>query len=153
MCCTSARRARELLQAAVAIGIGLGSLAAGYLSSGKVEYGLIPLGSVGMTVFGMFAFGAESFVSRRCSHCWRHWASSAGFFAVPVNALIQHRPDEKDKGGVIAAANLLSFVGIGAAAGIYYVFQHYHPSELRPTFFWRLADDRRGDGLCFVSAA
>ena len=39
---------------------------------------------------------------------------SAGFFAVPVNALIQHRPDEKDKGGVIAAANLLSFVGIGA---------------------------------------
>ncbi len=50
---------------------------------------------------------------------------SAGFFAVPVNALIQHRPDEKDKGGVIAAANLLSFVGIGGAAGIYYVFQHY----------------------------
>jgi hypothetical protein len=30
---------------------------------------------------------------------------------VPVNALIQHRPAEKDKGGIIAAANLLSFVG------------------------------------------
>ena len=50
---------------------------------------------------------------------------SAGFFAVPVNALIKHRPDEKDKGGVIAAANLLSFVGIGGAAGVYYFFQHY----------------------------
>src|SRR5579884_3642327 len=37
-----------ILQAAVAVGIGLGSLAAGYLSSGKVEYGLIPLGSIGM---------------------------------------------------------------------------------------------------------
>jgi acyl-[acyl-carrier-protein]-phospholipid O-acyltransferase/long-chain-fatty-acid--[acyl-carrier-protein] ligase len=40
-----------ILQAGV--GIGLGSLAAGYLSGGKVEYGLIPLGSVGMTVFGV----------------------------------------------------------------------------------------------------
>ena len=40
------------LQAAIAIGIGLGSVAAGYLSGGKIEYGLIPLGAVGMTVFG-----------------------------------------------------------------------------------------------------
>jgi acyl-[acyl-carrier-protein]-phospholipid O-acyltransferase / long-chain-fatty-acid--[acyl-carrier-protein] ligase len=38
--------------------------------------------------------------------------------------LIQHRPDEKEKGAVIAAANLLSFVGIGAASLVYYVFQH-----------------------------
>src|SRR5712664_4538940 len=38
------------LQAAIAIGIGLGSFAAGYLSAGKIEYGLIPLGSMGMTV-------------------------------------------------------------------------------------------------------
>src|SRR5437667_1590693 len=26
---------------------------------------------------------------------------AAGFFAVPVNALIQHRPDERGKGGII----------------------------------------------------
>ena len=36
----------------MAIGIGVGSLAAGYLSGNKIEYGLIPLGSIGMTVFG-----------------------------------------------------------------------------------------------------
>jgi acyl-[acyl-carrier-protein]-phospholipid O-acyltransferase/long-chain-fatty-acid--[acyl-carrier-protein] ligase len=113
-----------ILQAAVAIGIGFGSLAAGYLSSGKVEYGLIPLGSVGMTVLGiLISAGNLSF-----THVLMLLSAlgfSAGFFAVPVNALIQHRPDEKDKGGVIAAANLLSFVGIGGAAGVYYVFQHY----------------------------
>ena len=40
------------LQAAVGIGIGVGSLAAGYLSRGKIEYGLIPMGALGMTVFG-----------------------------------------------------------------------------------------------------
>jgi acyl-[acyl-carrier-protein]-phospholipid O-acyltransferase/long-chain-fatty-acid--[acyl-carrier-protein] ligase len=113
-----------ILQAGVAIGIGLGSLTAGYLSGGKVEYGLIPLGSVGMTVFGILLSG-QSLSFPYVLMLLAALGFSAGFFAVPVNALIQHRPDEKDKGGVIAAANLLSFVGIGAAAGIYYAFQHY----------------------------
>jgi acyl-[acyl-carrier-protein]-phospholipid O-acyltransferase/long-chain-fatty-acid--[acyl-carrier-protein] ligase len=113
-----------ILQAAVAIGIGLGSLAAGYLSSGKVEYGLIPLGSVGMTVFGVL-LSAPNLSFAHVLMLLAALGFSAGFFAVPVNALIQHRPDEKDKGGVIAAANLLSFVGIGGAAGVYYCFQHY----------------------------
>ena len=102
-----------ILQAAVAIGIGLGSLTAGYLSGGKVEYGLIPLGSVGMTVFGIL-LSAHSLSFAHVLALLTALGFSAGFFAVPVNALIQHRPDEKDKGGVIAAANLLSFVGIGA---------------------------------------
>src|SRR5271169_4112074 len=113
-----------ILQAAVAIGIGLGSLAAGYLSSGKVEYGLIPLGSVGMTVFGVL-LSTQNLSFAHVLMLLAALGFSAGFFAVPVNALIQHRPDEKDKGGVIAAANLLSFVGIGGAAGVYYVLQHY----------------------------
>src|SRR5271155_772585 len=45
-----------------------------------------------------------------------------GFFAVPLGALIQHRPRPEQKGGVIAAANLFSFIGIFAASGAYYVF-------------------------------
>jgi acyl-[acyl-carrier-protein]-phospholipid O-acyltransferase/long-chain-fatty-acid--[acyl-carrier-protein] ligase len=36
----------------------------------------------------------------------------AGFFVVPVNALIQNRPRPEVKGRVIAASNLLSFGGI-----------------------------------------
>jgi acyl-[acyl-carrier-protein]-phospholipid O-acyltransferase/long-chain-fatty-acid--[acyl-carrier-protein] ligase len=83
-----------ILQAAVAIGIGLGSLAAGYLSSGKVEYGLIPLGSVGMTVL----LSAPNLSFAHVLMLLAALGLSAGFFAVPVNALIQHRPDEKDKG-------------------------------------------------------
>lgn len=113
-----------ILQAAVAIGIGLGSLAAGYLSGGKVEYGLIPLGSVGMTVFGIL-LSQHGLTFNHVLGLLAALGFSAGFFAVPVNALIQHRPDERDKGGVIAAANLLSWVGIGAASGVYYAFQHY----------------------------
>ncbi|ABF43052.1 AMP-dependent synthetase and ligase [Candidatus Koribacter versatilis Ellin345] len=113
-----------ILQAAVAIGIGVGSLTAGYLSSGKIEYGLIPMGSVGMTVFGVL-LSRPGLSFNHVLGLLVALGFFAGFFAVPVNALIQHRPDDKDKGGVIAAANLLSFVGIGAATGVYYVFQHY----------------------------
>ena len=39
------------MQVALAIGIGVGSFAAGYLSGGKIEYGLVPLGALGLTVF------------------------------------------------------------------------------------------------------
>jgi acyl-[acyl-carrier-protein]-phospholipid O-acyltransferase/long-chain-fatty-acid--[acyl-carrier-protein] ligase len=135
------------LQASVAIGIGLGSVAAGYLSGGKIEYGLIPLGAVGMTVFGaMLYFRAPAeFLATSLQGLAGHtsvpgagrvlsliaiWARLrifdlgllgffGGLFAVPLNALIQHRPQPEQRGGVIAAANLVSFIGIALASGVY----------------------------------
>jgi hypothetical protein len=56
-----------------------------------------------------------------------------GFYAVPLNALIQHRPAPGLKGGVIAAANLLSFIGVFFAAGIYFLFAsvaHLHAGQI-----------------------
>lgn len=109
------------LNTALSIGIGLGSLAAGYLSAGKIEYGLIPLGSIGMTVIGV-ALGISHGSFATIASLLAALGFFAGFFAVPVNALIQHRPNADEKGGIIAAANLLSFVGIALSAGAYYVF-------------------------------
>ena len=113
-----------LLSAAMAIGIGIGSLTAGYVSGNKIEYGLIPLGSIGMTVTGLFLGGLHHGIlgSAVLLAILGFWA---GFWAVPVNALIQHRPKEEDKGGIIAATNLLSFVGITLSSGVYYVFTKY----------------------------
>lgn len=123
------------LQAAIAVGIGVGSFAAGYLSAGKIEYGLIPLGSLGMTLLGMFlALHGLSF--EKVLLLLAGLGFFGGFFVVPINALIQHRPDEDKKGGVIAAANLLSFVGIGAASGAYYLLAtigHFRPGAI---FVW-----------------
>ncbi len=111
----------SLLQAAVGIGIGLGSFAAGYLSGGKIEYGLIPIGAIGMTVFGALLYSPGHTLSSAAWHLGL-LGFFGGFFAVPLNALIQHRPRSEDKGGVIAAANLLSFVGVFLAAGAYNLF-------------------------------
>jgi acyl-[acyl-carrier-protein]-phospholipid O-acyltransferase/long-chain-fatty-acid--[acyl-carrier-protein] ligase len=138
------------LQAAVGIGIGLGSLAAGYLSRGRIEMGLIPIGALGMTIFGAllyFSRPAEALAGWLSAVAFHHGSSMAakagtlivsavrlripdlsllgffgGFFAVPLNAMIQHRPRPEKKGGVIAVANLLSFVGVFLAAGAYYLF-------------------------------
>jgi acyl-[acyl-carrier-protein]-phospholipid O-acyltransferase/long-chain-fatty-acid--[acyl-carrier-protein] ligase len=112
------------LNATLAVGIGIGSMVAGLVSGNKIEYGLIPLGSIGMTVTGLLLGGSHHGLlgSALLLGALGFWA---GFFAVPVNALIQHRPREEDKGGIIAAANLLSFVGIALSAGVYYVFTAY----------------------------
>ena len=116
------------LQAALAIGIGVGSYAAGYLSGGKIEYGLIPLGSMGITA--------------ACALLARHGLSYnsvaielgflgffAGFFVVPINALMQHRPRKEDKAGILAAQNLLYSGGAFLAAGVYYLLQTYWPRD------------------------
>ncbi len=120
------------LQAAVGIGIGMGSLAAGYLSFGTIENGFVPLGALGMSVFGFL-------VSRSGIGIWQVRIDLAllglfgGFCAVPLNALIQHRPAPEQKGGVIAASGLLSFVGIFLAAGVYFAlasFAHLNAAQI-----------------------
>ncbi|HXC49180.1 MAG TPA: acyl-[ACP]--phospholipid O-acyltransferase [Candidatus Sulfotelmatobacter sp.] len=125
----------SFLQAALAIGIGFGSLAAGYLSGGKIEYGLIPLGAAGITIFGFLlalpnlAFGAVLTLLAGLGFF-------SGFFIVPISALLQHRPEEQQRGGVLAAANLLSFVGMLAASLVYYVAERFLHFGSLAFFFW-----------------
>ena len=73
-------RHTSYLQAAIAIGIGLGSVAAGYLSGGKIEYGLIPLGAVGMTVFGALLYFPATFARDNRASA----SGAAGIFRRPV---------------------------------------------------------------------
>lgn len=112
------------LNAMLAVGIGIGSMAAGWVSENKIEYGLIPLGSIGMTCTGL-ALGITPHGMAGSAALLGMLGFWAGFFAVPVNALIQHKPADDDKGGIIAAANLLSFVGIAISSGVYFVFTAY----------------------------
>lgn len=112
------------LNAMLAVGIGLGSMAAGWISDNKIEYGLIPLRSIGMTCTG-FALGITPHGMVGSAILLGMLGFWAGFFAVPVNALIQHEPEEENKGGIIAAANLLSFVGIAISSVVYLIFTKY----------------------------
>ncbi len=121
------------LQIALSVGIGVGSFAAGYLSGGKIEYGLIPLGALGMTVFSglLYAFGRTM---RSSEILLALLGFFGGFFAVPLNALIQHRPRPEHKGGVLALANFLSFVGVLIAGVTYPLYSQVFHQTARGIF-------------------
>ena len=120
-----------LLSAALALGIGLGSVAAGYLSGGKIEYGLVPLGAVGLSLC-CASLGVPGLSVGDALFRLALMGFAGGFFIVPVSALLQHRPDKDKKGEVLAAANLLSFVGAFLASGAHYLLtQVAHCSPLQ----------------------
>ena len=118
-----------LLGTFLALGIGVGSLAAGRLSGDHIELGLVPLGSVLMGLcLALVTWSAPS-----------HWrvvvaftllGFSAGLFAVPLNALLQQRSAKEEKGQLIATNNFLNTVGIALAAGTHWVMKA--PLQLSP---------------------
>jgi acyl-[acyl-carrier-protein]-phospholipid O-acyltransferase/long-chain-fatty-acid--[acyl-carrier-protein] ligase len=105
------------LNLALALGIGFGSVAAGYASPGRIEYRLVPIGAVGLAVccipMGIAGVPFATFVL-----CLVGLGFAAGLFIVPIAAVLQHRPAPEDKGAVQGAANVLSFIGILAASGV-----------------------------------
>jgi acyl-[acyl-carrier-protein]-phospholipid O-acyltransferase/long-chain-fatty-acid--[acyl-carrier-protein] ligase len=107
------------LQAATAIGIGSGCFLAGFLSAGKIETGLIPFGALGLTLSAaMLGRTGLSFHAAEVNLAIA--GLFGGFYIVPISAMLQHRPGRDQKGGVLATANLVSWVGIAMSAVIFY---------------------------------
>jgi acyl-[acyl-carrier-protein]-phospholipid O-acyltransferase / long-chain-fatty-acid--[acyl-carrier-protein] ligase len=94
-----------------AIGIGAGSMAAGRLSGDKVELGLVPIGSVGMGLFAIFlSQSAHSFALAAGNLVLIGFFG--GLFAVPLNALLQQRSGQQEKGRLMATNNFLNMAAI-----------------------------------------
>jgi acyl-[acyl-carrier-protein]-phospholipid O-acyltransferase/long-chain-fatty-acid--[acyl-carrier-protein] ligase len=109
-----------LLLAGISLGIGVGAMLAGRLSGDKVEIGLVPLGSILLGVFSLAVWFAGG----------SYWLAlvalfflgvAAGIFFVPLNAFLQHRAEDSEKGRVIATNNIYNTVGMLLAAGIFVV--------------------------------
>ncbi len=134
------------LQACLALGIGIGAVSAGYLSRGKIETGLVPLCAAGMALFCLLLaihkewyealilsplFGAPATLlpgqapGATPYYCFLLFASfGLGFFAggfdVPLAAKVQQLAPGNMKGGIIAATNVLTFLGT-AASGLLFL--------------------------------
>jgi acyl-[acyl-carrier-protein]-phospholipid O-acyltransferase / long-chain-fatty-acid--[acyl-carrier-protein] ligase len=105
-----------ILTTFAAIGIAIGSLAAGRLSGDKVELGLAPIGSIGMGVFAVLL--------SRSGHSFALAAMNltmvgffGGLFAVPLNALLQQKSGDEEKGRLMATNNFLNMLAILVASG------------------------------------
>jgi acyl-[acyl-carrier-protein]-phospholipid O-acyltransferase / long-chain-fatty-acid--[acyl-carrier-protein] ligase len=108
-----------LLGTFLAIGIGIGSLAAGRLSGDRIELGLVPLGSIAMGICLMLvSFSAPSYFFTSASLILLGF--SGGLFAVPLNALLQHRSGREEKGQLIGTNNFFNTIGIALAAATHW---------------------------------
>ncbi len=105
-----------LLVTALALGIGLGSIAAGWISRHHIELGLVPLGSL---LLGLFSI----VLSVTHSYAWdAAWLLAIGFsgglFFVPLNAFLQERADTQEKGRMLATNNFVNMLGVILASGL-----------------------------------
>ena len=100
-----------ILTTFAAVGIAIGSLAAGRLSGDKVELGLAPIGSIGMGVFAVFlSQSAHSFALAAVNLTMVGFFG--GLFAVPLNALLQQKSGDEEKGRLMATNNFLNMLAI-----------------------------------------
>jgi acyl-[acyl-carrier-protein]-phospholipid O-acyltransferase / long-chain-fatty-acid--[acyl-carrier-protein] ligase len=107
------------LLAALSLGIGIGSFIAGYASGRKIEMGMILPGLTGIVLM-TGALSAPGLTYEAVFLLLMILGMCAGFFVVPVNAMIQNRPRPEVKGRVIGASNLLSFGGIALQPVVQY---------------------------------
>ncbi|WP_168219482.1 MFS transporter [Limnoglobus roseus] len=103
----------------VALGIGLGSPAAGWLSGRHVELRLVLLGAVGMI---LALVGAATFIDEVAIlvSCIVAIGFFTGFYIVPLFTLLQHKAPKERKGEMIAASNAVNIVGAISASLLFF---------------------------------
>ena len=123
-----------LLLTLFSLGVALGSLLCEKLSGHKIELGIVPIGSLGMSIFGIDLYfsvagiqvmedmSAMAFIQQpenfRLMFDIAMVSAFGGLFVVPLQALIQHRSDEKNRAQIIAANNMFNAIFMVASAGI-----------------------------------
>ena len=97
--------------AVLSIGVGLGSVLAGWWSAGRVELGMVPMGTLVMALASVLAFFS--------SGSWWLFGIAllligigGGLFNVPLNAFLQERSPHRILGAILAAGNQLMAFGI-----------------------------------------
>jgi len=121
-----------LLLGIFCVGTGIGSLLCERLSGHKVEIGLVPFGSIGMTLFGIDLYfaqpdlatvhglGVMAFLHQLRSHRvildLLLIGTFAGFYIVPLYALIQTRSEDTHRSRIIAGNNILNALFMVASA-------------------------------------
>lgn len=106
----------------LAISIGIGSAAAGWISGDKIEPRLVPFGAIGMTV-GFLLLGVVPPTYTNVAIFSSIAGLSAGFYVVPLQALLQDLSPPQETGRFLGTANALSAVFAAAGSAMTWVAQ------------------------------
>jgi acyl-[acyl-carrier-protein]-phospholipid O-acyltransferase/long-chain-fatty-acid--[acyl-carrier-protein] ligase len=123
-----------ILLGILVLGLGAGSVLAGFFSGDKVELGLVPLGAFGVALFAFLLYltGTQATVEGtittleafRLSGVWLFLLGvAAGLFDIPLEAFLQQRSPVKTRGTILAAGNFIAFTLMLGSAGLFYVLQ------------------------------
>jgi len=107
-----------LLLAAPGVGIAVGGLAAGLGSGDRIRGRLVPLGG-GLMTIGLLLLGV---VDTGLLGLWillGFTGLAAGFFVVPVLALLQHLPEPDFRARCVSTANFCTYLAMAGTALVY----------------------------------
>lgn len=136
----------ELL-AIVVLGVGSGSVLAAWMSRDRIELGIVPLAVTGIVIFSIAIFlltwGISPNDPRAAAALWR-WLEAllflqgacAGAFNVPLDSFLQDRSPPEKRGEILSASNFLTFTGILACAGCFYVLKDVAGFSSRQIFLF-----------------
>ncbi len=126
------KKVASLMVGAVMVGVGLGSYACGKLSKGQVRLDFVRLGAFGMSLFAIDLLWAYHSVPRAFFDFFMIGAA-AGFYDIPLMALVQARSPVAERGRIMAMINFLSFVAILLASGVLWLLSnplHQNPAQV-----------------------
>ncbi len=127
-----------ILFALLGFGVAAGSLTAAFLSRRRIELGLVPVGSIGLTA-GLAWLGLANPTGISLHASIFALGLAGGLFVVPVNAWLQAKAPNRERGRVIAASNLLANLGgIGAVLLQYLLGQTFGLSVQQQFLFLTL---------------
>lgn len=123
----------SVLLGVMGVAIGLGSAAAGLISGHAIRPRLIPIGAAGLTLFFLL-LGIVPPSLPDLNPMWRILVSpiagfifgagvSAGFYIVPLQALLQRLSPDDERGRFLGTANGVSFSFLTLASLLYWIIR------------------------------
>ncbi len=107
-----------MLLGVLGVSIGMGSVLAGLISGHTIKPKLIPVGAIGMTIF-FAALGLAPMNYGIVATFIAGVGVFAGFYIVPLQALLQHLSPDDERGRFLGTANAMSFVASSIGLLIY----------------------------------
>lgn len=139
------RAEASVLMGVLGIAIGIGCGVAGYVSGRHIEPRLINVGSAGLTLFFfLLAFVppslAEGDGSARIAFSNVSWfilgaGFFAGFYIVPLQALLQSLSPDSERGRYLGTANAVSFAFMTIAAVFYWLVRDSFGEQPQRIFY------------------